>query len=94
MSLLKFKGHIDHRVPKPNTYALGMRPQYLGFSYDDNGALVPAEFTIDDTTAEGQGLLAAIRRDGCFVPVDEAAANAVGQPLPSQPSKKAVAANG
>jgi len=86
MSLLKFKGHIDHRVPKPNTYALGMRPQYLGFSYDDNGALVPAEFTIDDTTAEGQGLLAAVRRD-------EAAANAVGQSLP-QPSKKAVAANG
>ena len=86
MTQLKFKGHPDHRVPKPNSYYLGQQPQYLGLSVDENGTAKPEEFTIDDATANGQWLLNAARRDGCFVPVDEAAHNALG--IPFQPAKK------
>lgn len=87
MTQLKFKGHPDHRVPRPNSYFVGQSPQYLGLSIDENGMVKSEEITIDDATADGQWLLNAIRRDGCLVPVDEAAHNAVGIPFPA---KKAV----
>lgn len=93
MAQLKFKGSLDHRVPKPNTYFIGQRPQYLGLSYTEAGEIEACEFTIDDSTAAGQWLLNAVRRDGCFVPVDEAACNAVGVTYQAPSTKKSVTTN-
>lgn len=91
MSQLKFKGSPDHRVPRPNSYFLGQHPQYLGLSIDENGAVKPVEILIDDATMDGQRLLKLARRDGAFVPVDEAAHAAIGREFtPAIPAKKAV----
>lgn len=87
MTQFKFKGHPDHRVPRPNSFFVGQKPQYLGLEIDENGVAIPKEIVIDDATPEGIALLVTTRRDGCFVPVDEAAHNAVGIPFPA---KKAV----
>jgi len=92
MSQLKFKGHPDHRVPRPNSYFLGQFPQYLGFARREDGTLEPTEFTIDDTTPAGQRLLKLARRDGCFVPADETAARAIG--VEFKVPAKVVKANG
>lgn len=94
MALLKLKGSPDHRVPRTDAYFIGQRPQYLGLEYREDGELVPAEFTVDDSTAEGQKLLVRARRDGAFIPVDEAACTAIGVAFNSTKQSKGVAVNG
>ena len=94
MTLLKFKGNPEHRVPRPDSYFIRQRPQYLGLEYREDGELIPAEFTVDDSTASGQRFLSRVRRDGSFSPVDEAAAAAIGVELKSQQKGKVVTSNG
>ena len=86
MALLKFKGNPDHRIPKANSYFVGGMPQYLGLEITD-GKVTPVEFTVDDTTSEGQQLLNLARRDQSILPVDDAAYAAIGLEKPT--AKKA-----